>query len=114
MPNASGWKQFERDAAALIGGRRYWSNSGAALDCEGPTCVAQCKYVRTLSLAKLGELAEQVEREAAPKFKAGVVIVKQSGNKGGRRSPTLVVMTETTWRAMHGPITSDARSFSPS
>ena len=96
------WKAFEREAAALISGRRFWANSGEALDCEGPTAVAQCKYVRTMSLASLGSLAEQVEREALPKFKAGVVIVKQSGAKGRRRAPTLVVMTAAVWTALHG------------
>ena len=96
------WKKFEREAGALIGGKRFWSNSGEALDCEGPTTVAQCKYVMHLPLKARGELAEQVEREALPKFKAGVVIVKQSGKKGRRVAPTLVVMTATTWTAMHG------------
>jgi hypothetical protein len=93
------WKKFERMAAALIGGKRFWSNSGEALDCEGPTAVAQCKYVRTLSLESLAELARAVEREAAPKFKAGLVIVKQSGR---RKAPTLVVMTAEVWTQLHG------------
>ena len=99
---AKPWKDFEREAGALIGGRRYWANSGEALDCEGPTTVAQCKYVRQLSLGELGDLAEQVAREAQPKFKAGVVIVKQSGHKGNRRAPTLVVMTAETFTLMNG------------
>jgi hypothetical protein len=98
-----GWKKFERTVGALIGGRRFWANSGEALDCEGPTTVAQCKYVRSMSLAALGALAEEVERQAAPKFKAGIVVIKQSGHKGPRISPTLVVMTENVWRQMNGP-----------
>lgn len=106
------WKLFEREAGALIGGRRYWANSGEALDCEGPTTVAQCKYVRMMSLAALGELAEQVEREALPKFKAGVVIVKQSGHKGRRKAPMLVVMTATTWAALHGTPSTVGRAAS--
>jgi hypothetical protein len=98
------WKMFEREAAALIGGSRFWANSGEALDCESATAVAQCKYVKTLSLAALGALAELVERQALPKFKAGVVIVKQSGVRGPRKAPTLVVMmmTAEVWRQLHG------------
>jgi hypothetical protein len=95
------WKRFEREAAALIGARRFWANSGEALDCEGPTALAQCKYVRRMSLAELEGLAEAVERQAEPKFKAGVVIVRRSGR--GRKRPTLVVMTASVWRLLHGP-----------
>jgi hypothetical protein len=62
-----------------------------APDCEGPTTAAQCKYLRRMSLAELEELAEAVERQAEPKFEAGLVIVKRSGR--GRRRLTLVVIT---------------------
>lgn len=102
------WKAFEREAGALIGGRRYWANSGEALDCEGPTAVAQCKYVQRMSLTELEELAERVEKEALPKFKAGLVIVKRSGHKGPRKARTLVVMTAEVWTQLHGPVSEDA------
>jgi hypothetical protein len=31
------WKAFERAVAELFGGRRFWSNSGEAIDVESPT-----------------------------------------------------------------------------
>lgn len=97
----SAWKQFERDVASLFGGRRFWANSGEQIDVEGPTVIAQCKLVQRLSLEQLTQLAEAVERQALPKFKAGVVAVKV--RRGcGRASPTLVVMTAAVWREMNG------------
>jgi hypothetical protein len=95
------WKRFERKVGALIGGRRFWANAGEALDCEGPLFVAQCKHVKAMSLTELSELAEQVEREAAPKLKAGVVAVQQRRG-AGRTAPLLIVMTEGTFRQLHG------------
>lgn len=100
MANAA-WKTFERDVARLLGGHRYWANSGETLDVESDVYVAQAKLVKRLSLAELTALAEQVERDAAPKFKAGVVAVKLRRG-AGRGSPMLLVVTEATWRRMHG------------
>jgi len=95
------WKAFERAVAALFGGQRFWSNSGELLDFEGPTTVGQCKLVKQLSLSALSDLAEIAERQGVQKFKAGVVAIKCRRGRG-RASPLLIVMTETTWRAMHG------------
>ena len=95
------WKAFERECARLIGGTRYAANSGALIDCESSTVVAQCKLVKTLSLSALSDLAETAERQGAVKWKAGVVAVKVRRGHG-RRSPVLVVMTETVWRQLHG------------
>jgi hypothetical protein len=64
MTNRS-WKRHERRSAALIGGRRFWANSGAVLDCESAWAVAQCKEVRRLSLAALEALAAEAERQGA-------------------------------------------------
>jgi hypothetical protein len=100
MPNKP-WKSFEREAAELIRGKRFWSNSGEACDIEGPFAVGQCKLVKTLSLNALADLAETSEKQGAQRFKAGVVIVKPRRGKG-RSSPTLVVMTAATWRQLHG------------
>lgn len=97
------WKAFERSVAALFEGRRFWANSGEAVDIEGPTVVAQCKLVKRLSLEELTQLAETAERQAAPKLKAGVVAVK-CRRGSGRASPTLIVMTERMWRYMNGPV----------
>ena len=43
------WKRFERQANGLIGGRRFLGQLRRGAGCEGPTVVAQCKYVRHLS-----------------------------------------------------------------
>lgn len=95
------WKAFERDVAALLGGKRFWANSGERLDVESDGAIAQCKLVKKLSLEQLCQLAEEVEREAAPKFKSGIVAVKVRRGRG-RPSPILLVVTEATWRRMNG------------
>lgn len=95
------WKQFERDAAALFGASRFWANSGESIDLEGLNVVGQAKLVKRLSLEALTQLAEQAQRDGDVKKKAGVVAVKVRRGSG-RASPMLVVMTETSWRLMHG------------
>jgi hypothetical protein len=95
------WKQFERDVGDLLGGRRFWANSGERFDVESDSAIAQCKLVKRMSLSELTALAEEVEREAAPKFKAGVVAVKLRRGSGNK-SPLLLVVTEQTWRRMNG------------
>ena len=98
------WKQFERDVAALLGGRRFWANSGERLDVVSDSAIAQCKLVKQMSLAAITALAEEVEREAAPQFKAGVVGIKLRRGRG-RPSPMLLIVTEATWRRMNGAAT---------
>jgi len=39
MPDAA-WKELERHAAAIFGGRRKWANSGERLDFEAPGLIA--------------------------------------------------------------------------
>lgn len=78
--------------AALIGGTRYPANSGHALDCEGPTTVAQCKLVKRLSLEELTQLAETAAAQGQDKGKVGIVAVKVRRG-AGHPSPALVVMT---------------------
>lgn len=101
MSGEPAWKKFESEVAALLGGRRFWANSGESLDVESESYVGQCKLVKTLSLESLTQLVELVEREAANKFKAGVVAVKIRRGRG-RPSPTLLVVTAETWRRMNG------------
>jgi hypothetical protein len=84
----SAWKQFEREAAALFGGARYWANSGERVDFEGiwrgQRVHGQCKIVRTLSLEALTRLAEE----------PGVDVVCVKRRRGrGQSSPALVVFT---------------------
>ena len=95
------WKAFEREAAELIGGTRFWANSGASMDAEGPLFIAQCKHTKYLSPTTLSVLAVVAEKQGAQKFKAGVVIHKQRLGRG-RSSPTLVTMTAATFRQLHG------------
>jgi hypothetical protein len=95
------WKAFEREVASLLGGRRYWANSGEAIDVESDLVVAQCKHVAQCSLEQLSQLVEQVEIQASRKFKAGVVAIKARRGHG-RPSPMLMVMTSDTWERLHG------------
>jgi len=101
MPDHA-WKAFERQSAALFGGTRHPANSGHRLDFETSTALGQCKLVKTLSLSALSDLAEEMAREALPKQKAGVVVVKVRRGKG-RKSPMLVVCTAEVWAAVNGP-----------
>lgn len=101
----SAWKQFERDAAALFHGKRFWANSGESVDFEGEvqTCArpcsscspvrvhGQCKLVKRLSLEQLTQLAE----------KNDVVCVKVRRGSGVA-SPALVVLTFENWRRLVG------------
>lgn len=86
------WKRFERTFAAAVGARRYWANSGAHLDFEGPHTFGQCKEVRRLSLAELTALAEAVAQDPRARTKLGIVGVKLRRG-AGRKSEPLVVLT---------------------
>lgn len=86
------WKKFEREFARALGARRFWANSGEALDFEGTWTYGQCKHVRRLSLAELTALAESVARDPRAKHKLGVVGVKLRQGRG-RATPPLVVLT---------------------
>jgi hypothetical protein len=106
----SAWKQFERDAAALFGGGRFWANSGERLDFKGSVShyepalgtgyrrmlreiQGQCKLVKTLSLEALTKLAEE----------PGVDVVCVKVRRGaGKPSPALVVMTFDNYQRLHG------------
>jgi hypothetical protein len=91
------FKKFEREVAVLIGGTRYPANSGAAIDCEGPTMLAQCKLVKRLSLEELTALAEVADQQGVERSKVGLVAVKVRRGKG-LPSPGLVVMTFEQFR----------------
>ena len=108
------WKKFERDVAALIGGKRAWANSGEAIDCSSDRFVAQCKLVQRMSLEELTALVESIDRQAvkameaavgdaipAESYKLGLVCVKVRRGKG-KPSPTLVVMTSDTFKSLIG------------
>lgn len=95
------WKRHERNSAALIGGTRYWANAGEQIDVESSWAVGQCKHVKTLSLAALEALALEAERQGDQKAKVGLVIVRRRAGRG-IRTPRLVVLTESAFRAMNG------------
>jgi len=98
------WKKLERWAGTMLGGARHWANSGEAVDAEGPLFTAQCKLVRELSLGNLTALAAQAEAEGRARGKIGVVVAKQSGRRGGKRTPAIFVLHEDAWRDLHGRI----------
>ena len=100
------WKQRERQAAKLLGGRRHWANSGAKVDVESDGYLAQVKERKTLSLAALEALAIEIERVAGYAHKQGLVLVKRSAGRG-RSTPFLVVMTEGVFRELNGPLPID-------
>lgn len=97
------WKATERKAAALIGGKRHWANSGQAIDCESDSFCAQVKAVTRQSLAELEALALEVERQGVQKSppKIGLVIIKRRAGRGVE-TPTLVVMTAGAFRELNG------------
>jgi hypothetical protein len=100
------WKQREREAAKLIGGRRHWANTGELVDCESDGLVCQVKERKTLSLAAAEALALEIERVASYRAKQGIVMVKRSAGRG-RPTPWLVIMTAGTFREFHGPLPVD-------
>lgn len=97
------WKQFERRAGTLLGGARFWANSGEDIDVESDAFVAQCKNVKTCSLAELERLAREAERQGDQRSKVGLVCIKRRAGSG-KATPALIVMTEHAFRAMSGPL----------
>lgn len=103
------WKRREREAAALISGKRYTANQGGFVDCESDAYCVQVKERRTLSLSALESLTVEIERVADQKTKHGIVMVKRSAGRG-RPTPWLVVMTAGTFRALNGARPTDEGS----
>jgi hypothetical protein len=100
------WKAHERQAGALIGGTRYPANMGGPIDAESSWAIAQCKHVRTLSLAALERLSLEAERQGTQRAKVGLVVVRRRAGRGVP-TPTLVVMTAEQFRAMSGALPTD-------
>jgi len=101
------WKKAERRAAALIGGLRYWANSGEAVDVESARMLMQVKHVQTCSLAQLEGLALTAEIQGAQKGKLGMVWVKRRGGQGAATTP-LIVMTEAAFKSMGAAAASES------
>ncbi len=90
------WKLFERVAADLFNGARFWANAGERVDFAGRVgtlgVLGQCKLVKTLSLNALTALAEEEAATAdGEKHTIGVVCVKVRRGSGQPSAP-LVVM----------------------
>jgi len=91
------WKAFERQMAALIGGKRYPANTGGSVDIESELFVGQCKEVRTMSLAALSTLAEEISTVGRlGKGKLGIVCTRFKQGRGKTRAVPLVTMTSNT------------------
>lgn len=100
------WKAREREAARLMGGKRFPANMGGRLDGESTSAVWQVKERRTLSLAALESLAVEMERLGAQSHRAGLVLVKRSAGRGVE-TPMLVCCTAATWRHLMGALPID-------
>ena len=102
------WKRREREAAMIIGGRRFPANQGGDIDVESSGYVVQVKERRTLSLAALEELAIHIGRVGTQKNKAGLVMVKRSAGMG-KWTPWLIVMDEATFRYLNGRLPTEEK-----
>jgi len=87
-----GWKQSEREAAALVGGQRFPANMGGPVDYESDLIVGQDKNVKTAPLAQVERWAQDIETVGHNAGKVGLLTVKRSAGVG-HKTPRLVVMT---------------------
>jgi len=90
----TGWKQVERDAAALIGAKRHWANSGERVDADSPLFAQQAKNPKEMPLAELERLVEEMTLLGIDSGRIPMVVVKRSA---GRPTPTLVVLPAEAW-----------------
>ena len=90
------WKQEEREAARLLGGKRFPANQGGRIDVHSPKYLCQVKHVKGCSLAELERLAVEMEGLGRREGKAGLVVVKRRAGRG-QQTARLVVMTEAVW-----------------
>src|SRR3990172_12040069 len=93
----TGWKQVERDAAALIGAKRHWANSGERVDADSPLFAQQAKNPKEMSLAELERLVEEMTLLGIDSGRIPMVVVKRSA---GRPTPVLVVLPAEAWRLL--------------
>jgi len=95
----TGWKQAERDAAALFGGTRYPANMGMRVDVNSEFFAVQVKNVRRLPIKELVALTEEMQVEGRRSSRFPVVVIKPSVG-AGRPTPYLVVMPGAGWQAL--------------
>ncbi len=84
------WKQFERDCAAHFGCTRFPANMGGRVDAESETVVIQCKNVKSMSLAALTALVDDITHIGKVRGKSGVVCIKLRAGSG-KPTTTLLV-----------------------
>lgn len=97
------WKQVERDAAALFGGRRCWANSGERVDAEAVEgqpfhFVVQVKNPAKMSLAELERLVDEMTVRGVDEGKIPAVVVKRSAR---RPTPMLVLVPASAWKIFY-------------
>ena len=100
------WKARERQAAAIVKGRRFPANQGGAVDVESADFCVQVKERRVFSLTQMETEAVEIDRVATQKNKCGVLMVKRSAGKG-IETPWLFVLTEAQWRYLNGRLPTD-------
>lgn len=106
----TGWKQVEREAAAALGGARFWANAGEREDVETRLFVAQVKNPRRLSLNELGLLVDEMTLRGFDLLKLPVVLVKQSAR---RPTQLLAVLPASVLRAIRQSYLEPAAALHP-
>lgn len=98
--SANAGKALERIVADILGGHRFWANSGEKVDCESDRFVVQAKHVETMSLGAMTRLALQAESDAKERGgKIGVCAAKLRLGYGVR-TPVLFIMTEGEFKRL--------------
>ena len=100
------WKQFERDVARLLEGKRYPANSGGRIDVESAEYVAQVKHRKTMSVPELERWATEIEQIGAEKGKTGILVVKRRAGRG-QATNALGILTEAAFLALAPPLPSE-------
>lgn len=91
------WKKLERKVGELVGGKRYPANQGGLVDVESDLYVVQVKERKSLSLAEINRLVEEIQAIGAQRGKRGLLAVKY--RKGtGHPTSILIIQTAQQWR----------------
>ena len=90
----TGWKQVEREAAALIGARRCWSNAGGREDADSAWFAQQVKNPARMSLAEVERLVEEMTVRGIDAGKIPMVVLKRAAR---RPTQMLVVLPAEAW-----------------
>lgn len=94
------WKQVERDAAKLFGGKRFPANSGHRIDGESALFVWQVKHRKNHTMADMFNLAVEMNAYGKACGKMGLVYLRDKPGRGGKAT-SLVVMTEEVFKQFY-------------